>query len=278
MNFSLNFVIVRMNPVRLAGWRRRSFVSTKHKTMSTLNQKVVLVTGASGGIGAEISRQFARAGAKVVIHYAGRKEPADQLVSEIQKTGGEAFAVQADIRSAAEVKGLFDQGIARFGRIDVVVNNAGIMIAKLIRDITNEEFVNQVNINLTGAFFVLREAMARVSDNGSIIDISTSVNRIPIPTYGPYGATKSAIEHLTRVAAKEVGRGVRVNAVSPGPVDTELYRKDKSPELIARQAAMNPFNRIGEPIDIAPVVVFLATDEAHWISGQVIPVNGAMLS
>lgn len=246
--------------------------------MSRLNQKVALITGASGGIGAEISRQFAKAGAKVVVHYAGRKEPADAVVSEIQKAGGEAVAVQADIRNSEEVKGLFDAAIAKFGRIDIVVNNAGIMITKMMKDFTDEEFVNQVDINLNGAFFVLREAMTRVADNGSIIDISTSVNRVPIPTYGPYGATKSAIEHLTRVASKEVGRGIRVNAVSPGPVNTELYRNGKSAELIARQAAMNPFNRIGEATDIAPVVVFLATDEARWISGQVIPVNGAMLS
>ena len=264
--------------VRLRAIGRRSFVSTKQRVMSTLNQKVVLVTGASGGIGAEISRGFAKAGAKVIVHYAGRKEPAEQVVSDIQKAGGEAFAIQADIRSSAEVRSLFDRSIAQYGRIDVVVNNAGIMVAKLIKDFTDEDFINQVNINLNGAFFVLREAMARVADNGSIIDISTSVNRVPIPTYGPYGATKSAIEHLTKVAAKEVGRGIRVNAVSPGPVNTELYRKDKSPEMIARQAAMNPFNRIADPSDIAPVVVFLATDEAHWISGQVIPVNGAMLS
>ncbi|HWB90993.1 MAG TPA: SDR family oxidoreductase [Puia sp.] len=244
--------------------------------MSTLNQKVVLVTGASGGIGAEISRQFGRTGARVIVHYAGRKEPADKVVEEIKQTGGNAIAVQADIRNPAEVRALFDKGIAEFGRIDVVVNNAGIMVAKMIKDITDEEFLNQVAINLSGAFFVLKEAMARVADNGSIIDISTSVNRMAIPTYGPYGATKSAVEHLTKVASKEVGRGIRVNAVSPGPVNTELYLKGKSPELIARQAALTPFNRIGEPGDIAPVVVFLATDEAHWISGQIIPVNGAM--
>ena len=183
--------------------------------MSTLNQKIVLVTGASGGLGAEISREFAKAGAKLIVHFAGRQEPADKLVAEIKQAGGEAVAIQADVRKAAEVKSLFD---------------------------------------------------------------STSVNRAPIPGYGPYGATKSAVEHLTKVAAKEVGRGIRVNAVSPGPVNTELYTKGKTPELIARQAAMNPFNRIGETVDIAPVVVFLATDEAHWISGQVIPVNGAMLS
>jgi 3-oxoacyl-[acyl-carrier protein] reductase len=246
--------------------------------MSTLHQKVVLVTGASGGLGAAISREFAKAGAKLIVHFAGNQEPADKLVSEIKQAGGEAIAIRADVRKSAEVKGLFEKAIAQFGRIDVVVNNAGIMLTKPIVNFTDEEFTNQVDINLTGAFFVLREAMTRVADNGSIIDISTSVNRVPIPTYGPYGATKSAIEHLTKVAAKEVGRGIRVNAVSPGPVNTELYRNGKTPEMIARQAAMNPFNRIGEAVDIAPVVVFLATDEAHWISGQVIPVNGAMLS
>ena len=246
--------------------------------MSTLHQKVVLVTGASGGLGAEISREFAKAGATVVVHYAGRIEPADKLVAEIKQAGGDAFAIQADVRKSTEVKSLFEKAIAQYGRIDVVVNNAGIMVTKPIMAFTDEEFTNQVDINVNGAFFVLREAMTRVADNGVIINMSTSVNRTSIPTYGPYGATKSAIEHLTKVASKEVGRGIRVNAVSPGQVNTELFTKGKSPEVIARLAAMNPFNRIGETADIAPVFVFLATDEAHWISGQIIPVNGGMLS
>jgi 3-oxoacyl-[acyl-carrier protein] reductase len=246
--------------------------------MSTLNQKVVLITGASGGIGSEMSRQIAKAGARVIVHYSGRKEPADQLVQEIKELGSDAVAVQADVRNSAEVKKLFADGIAAFGRIDAVVNNAGIMITKPIKDFTDEDFINQVNINFNGAFFVLREAMTKIADNGVILNISTSVNRVPIPTYGPYGAIKSGVEHLTKVAAKEAGRGIRVNAVSPGPVMTELYTKGKSAETIRAQAALSPFNRIGEPADIAPVVVFLLTDEARWVSGQVIPVNGDMVS
>lgn len=246
--------------------------------MSTLKQKVVLVTGASGGIGAEISRQIAKAGAKVIVHYAGRKEPADKLVEEIKALGSDAIALQADVRNSSEIKQLFTDAIAKFGRIDAVVNNAGIMITKFIKDFSDDEFVNQMNVNFVGAFFVLREAMAKVVDNGVILNISTSVNRIPIPTYGPYGAIKSGVEHLTKVAAKEVGRGIRVNAVSPGPVMTELYTKGKSPEVIKYQAGLSPFNRIGEPGDIAPVITFLLSDDAHWISGQVIPVNGAMVS
>src|SRR5258708_12538678 len=167
--------------------------------MSTLSQKVVLVTGASGGIGAEISRQFAKAGAKVMVDNGGRKEPADQIVSDIQKAGGDAFAIQADMRKSTEIKDLFDRSIAQYGKIDIVVNNAGIMITKLLKDFTDEEFTRQVDVNITGAFFVLREAMARVADNGVIINMSTSVNRVSIPASGPSCAPQSPTPPPTNI-------------------------------------------------------------------------------
>ena len=245
--------------------------------MNTLTEKVILVTGASRGIGATIARKLANAGAKVIINYAGGKEAAEQVVSVIKQNGGDAIALQADVSKADEVKNLFDAAIAHYGRIDVLVNNAGIMITKLIKDTTDEDFTRQFDINVRGTFNTMREAATRLADKGSIINFSTSVNRIMLPSYGTYVATKAAVEQLTRVFSKEVGnRGINVNSVSPGPTNTELFTKGKSEELINRLASLSAFNRIGEPEDIARVVCFLASDEAKWISGQNIGVNGAM--
>jgi len=245
--------------------------------MSTLKDKIILVTGSSRGIGATIARQLAAAGAKVIVNYAGGKDAAQQVVSDIQQAGGDAIALQADVSKGTEVKALFDAAIAHYGRIDVLVNNAGIMINKLIKDTTDEEFTRQFDINVRGTFNTMREAATRLSDNGGIINFSTSVNRIMLPTYGTYVATKAAVEQLTRVFSKEVGaRGINVNSVSPGPTNTELFTNGKSDELIARLASLSAFNRIGEPEDIARVVVFLASDDAKWISAQNIGANGGM--
>jgi len=243
--------------------------------MSTLKGKTVLITGASGGIGSVLTREFAKAGAQVIVHYAGRKDPAQKLADEVVKGGGEAIVLQADVRRSAEVKKLFDDAIAKFGKIDVVVNTAGIMITKLIKDTTDEELDIQFDSNVNGTYYILREATAKLANNGSIINFSTSINRLMVPTYAAYAATKSAVETMSKVAAKEMGRGIRVNTVSPGPVNTELFTHDKTPEAIARLAAMSAFNRIGEPAEIAPLVLFLASDEAKWVSGQNIGVNGA---
>ena len=243
--------------------------------MSTLQGKTVLITGASGGIGSVLTREFAKAGAKVVVHYAGRKDPAQKLADEISKGGGEAIVLQADVRKSAEVKKLFDDAIAHYGKIDIVVNTAGLMITKLIKDTSDEDLAAQFESNVNGTYYILRESTAKLADNGSIINFSTSINRLMVPTYAAYAATKSAVETMSKVAAKEIGRGIRVNTVSPGPVNTELFIHDKTPETIARLASMSAFNRIGEPAEIAPVVLFLASDEAKWVSGQNIGVNGA---
>ncbi|WP_299285061.1 SDR family oxidoreductase [uncultured Mucilaginibacter sp.] len=245
--------------------------------MNTLSEKVVLVTGASRGIGAAIAKRLAEAGAKVIVNYAGSVEASEQVVNAIKQTGGDAIAIQADVSKAVEVERLFDDAISHFGRIDVLVNNAGIMITKLLKDTTDEDFTRQFDINVRGTFNTMRQAATRLADKGSIINFSTSVNRIMLPTYSTYVATKAAVEQLTRVFAKEVGtRGINVNSVSPGPTNTELFTKGKPQEVIDRSASLSAFNRLGEPDDIAKVVVFLASDEAKWISAQNIGANGAM--
>jgi 3-oxoacyl-[acyl-carrier protein] reductase len=245
--------------------------------METLNGKVVLVTGASRGIGATIANQIAEAGAKVIINYSGGKDAADKVVAQIIANGGEAIAVQADVSKTDEVKNLFDAAIAHFGKIDVLVNNAGIMITKLIKDTTDEDFTRQFDINVKGTFNTMREAATRLENNGSIINFSTSVNRIMLPSYATYVATKAAVEQLTRVFSKEIGsKGINVNSVSPGPTNTELFTNGKPQEVIDRLASLSAFNRLGEPDDIAKVVVFLASDNAKWITAQNIGVNGGM--
>ncbi|WP_291142173.1 SDR family oxidoreductase [Flavobacterium sp. UBA7680] len=245
--------------------------------MENLKNKVVLITGSSRGIGAAIALKVSQAGAKVIINYAGSKEPAEKLAQEIISNGGQALAIKADVSNSAEVKNLFDESIAHFGKIDVLINNAGIMITKLIKDTTDEDFDRHFNINVKGTFNTMREAATKLADNGSIINFSTSVNRIMLPGYATYVATKSAVEQLTRVFSKEIGsRGINVNSVSPGPTNTELFTNGKSEEVIARLASLSAFNRIGETDDIANVVVFLASDEAKWVNAQNIGVNGGM--
>ncbi|PUZ25560.1 3-ketoacyl-ACP reductase [Chitinophaga parva] len=243
----------------------------------TLSNKVILVTGASRGIGATIATAAAAAGAKVIVNYAGSKDAADKVVANIIAAGGDALALQADVSKAAAVKALFDNAIAHYGRMDVLINNAGVVVYKLIKDTTDEDFERQFDINVKGTFNTLREAATHLADNGSVINFSTSVNRLMMPTYGTYAATKAAVEHLTRIFAKEVGaRGINVNSVSPGPTNTELFTFGKSEEVIARLASLSAFNRIGDPADIAKVVLFLAGDDAKWVSGQNIGINGGM--
>lgn len=237
---------------------------------------MALVTGASRGIGAAIAQRLATEGAKVIVNYAGSHEKAEEVVEAIQSNGGEAIAIQADVSNPEEVKTIFIQAIVHFKKVDVLVNNAGVMITKPVNHTTNEDFDHQFNVNVKGVFNTLREAYTKLEDNGSIINLSTTVNRLILPTYGVYAATKSAVEQLTRVFSKEIGRGINVNTVAPGPVNTELFMKDKPAAMVERLASMNPFGRIGEPNDIAEIIVFLASDAAKWMNAQNIGANGGM--
>jgi len=245
--------------------------------MKSLQDKVAIITGASRGIGAEIAKAIAQAGASVVINYTNNHSAADLIVSEIKNLGGNAIPVRADVSDSVEVRALFDAAITHFGKIDILINNAGTAIFKAIQDTSDEELDHIFAINVKGTFYCLREAATRLSNGGRIINISSSVTRLILPTYGAYAATKGAVEQLTRVFAREMGsRGITVNSISPGPTNTELFLEGKSEETIQRLAAMSALGRIGETEDIARVVLFLASEEAVWVTGQNIGVNGGI--
>lgn len=244
--------------------------------MSEIN-KVALVTGSSRGIGAVIAQRLAGDGFKVVVNYARGAGSAQELVDRIAAAGGQAIAVQADISDPAAVAAMFDTAERSFGGIDVAVNNAGIMRLAPIVEFADDTFDQTVAINLKGTFNVAREAGRRLREGGRIINLSSSVIGMRLPSYGVYIATKAAVEGLTQVLAQEMrGRGITVNAVAPGPTATDLFLDGKSPELVDRMAKMNPLERLGQPEDIARVVSFLAGSEGAWVNGQTLRANGGM--
>ena len=245
--------------------------------MSSLSGKVAIVTGSSRGIGARIATRLAQVGAGVVVNYAGRRDAAEQVVQSIEAGGGRALAVQGDVSKPQDVRVLFDAAVERFGRVHILVNNAGIILYKRLDQTTDDEFDRLFAVNVKGVFNALREASRRLEDGGRIINFSSSTTRLMLPTYASYCATKAAVEQLTRIFAKEVGqRGITVNVVSPGPTNTELFTEGKSEADIQRMAAMAALGRIGQPEDIANLVLFLAGDEAGWISAQNIGANGGL--
>lgn len=239
--------------------------------------RVALVTGGSRGIGAAISERLAADGYAVVVNYAGRQDEAAQVVARIRASGGEAHALQADVSDNTAVEQLFDAIESRYGGIDVLVNNAGVMHLSAIAQFDDAEFDRLVNINLKGSFNAMRQAARRVRDGGRIINFSTSVIGLRQEGYGVYAATKAAVEALTGVLSKELrGKSITVNAVAPGPTATDLFLDGKSPELIDRLAKLNPLERLGTPEDIANVVSFLASPQGSWVNGQILRANGGM--
>jgi len=245
--------------------------------MNNHTTRVALVTGASRGIGAAVAKRLAADGYAVAVNYAGNEAAANATVAAIEQAGGRALAVRADVASAADVKAMFATIEAALGRVDVLVNNAGILPYVTIAETTDDQFERTMAINVTGTFNTMREAATRLNDGGRIVNFSTSVLHMAPPTYGVYAATKGAVEALTRVFAKELrGRGITCNAVAPGPVATELFLNGKSEELIQQIAKSAPLERLGQPEDIAGVVAFLAGPDGAWVNGQVLRANGGM--
>ena len=241
-------------------------------------RKVAIVTGASRGIGAAIARRLARDGMNVLVNFAGNVREAEALVREIEKEDGQAITAQADVRDPAAVARMFDAAEAAFGGVDVLVNNAGIMKLATLAETDDATFDSQVAINLKGSFNTLREASRRLRNGGRIINFSTSIVGMLLPTYAVYAATKAGVEAMTSILAKELrGRNVTVNAIAPGPTATDLFLKGKSPELIDRMAKMPPLERLGSPEDIAAAVSFLAGPDGAWINGQTLRANGGIV-
>lgn len=245
--------------------------------MKKLENKVIIVTGSSKGIGREVAILLAKNGASIVVNHSNSDQEAAATMTEIIQNGGKAIVVKADVSNKNEVVQLFDKAIKAYGKIDVLVNNAGTMISKKLKDATQDDFTKQFEVNVRGVFNTLQEADSKLADHGNIINFSSSTTKLMLPTYAIYSATKAAVEQMTRVFSKEIGRGISVNSIAPGATETELFLNGKLQKQIETLSAMNAFNRLAKPIDIAKVVLFLASDDSKWISGQVIGANGALV-
>lgn len=240
-----------------------------------LTGKVAIVTGGSRGIGRAIVIKLCGLGAEVIINYASDRSSAEELSRTVIANGDKAHVVRADVSKVEEIEKLFESVITLYGRLDILVNNAGVATYKAIADFSEDEFDTLMNLNLKGLFFCCREAARVMADNGCIINIGSTVTRVMLPTYGAYAATKGAVEQITKVLAKELGpRAIRVNTLSPGPVDTELFRAGKTDEQIRQLAGLAALGRIGTPEDIADMVGLLVDPQAGWVTGQNILVNG----
>ncbi len=248
--------------------------------MAKLNGKVAVVTGASKGIGAGIATALAREGASVVVNYASDRTGADRVVDTVAAAGGKAIAIKADVASKADMERLFAEAKHAYGTVDILVNNAGVYGFAPLDAITEEDFHRHFNTNVLGLLLASQEAARQFGpDGGSIINISSVVTRLAPPTSAVYSATKGAVDAITHVLAKELGpRNIRVNAINPGIVITEgTHTAGIAGGDFERQAVLQtPLGRAGQPDDISPVAVFLASDDSRWVTGETLVVSGGM--
>jgi 3-oxoacyl-[acyl-carrier protein] reductase len=248
--------------------------------MGKLTGKVAVVTGASKGIGAGIAKGLAAEGAAVVVNYASSKEGADRVVAEIVGKGGKAIAVQGDVSKAADVKRLFEATKKAFRRLDVLVNNAGVYQFVPLDEVTEDEFHREFNTNVLGLILATQEAARHFGpEGGSVINIGSVVTTTTPPSSVVYTATKGAVDMVTRVLAKELGpRKIRVNSINPGGVETEGVHRAGiiGSDFEKLMVAATPLGRLGQPDDVAPVAVFLASEDSAWITGEFLVASGGM--
>lgn len=246
-------------------------------TPETNGRRVAIVTGGSRGIGRETAQRLSKDGFAIVVNYAGNQAEADAAVKSITDTGGEAIAVRADVADETAVAALFDAAEQEFGGIDVVVHAAGVMILSPLVELDLEVLDRMHRTNVRGTFVIDQQAARRVRPGGTIVNFSSSVVKLALPSYAAYAASKGAVEAITLILARELrGRDVTVNAVAPGPTATALFLDGKDDETIARMAAQPPLERLGTPADIAEVIAFLA-GPGHWVNGEVLYANGGIV-
>jgi 3-oxoacyl-[acyl-carrier protein] reductase len=245
-----------------------------------LAEKVAVVTGASKGIGAEIAKHLAAEGAAVVVNYASSKEGADRVVDEITKRGGKAIAVQADVAKKKDIERLFTETKKAFGRLDILVNNAGVYKFEPLEAVTADEFHREFNTNVLGLILATQEAVKHFGlEGGSVINIGSGATVLTPPMTVVYTGTKGAVDVITQVLAKELGpKKIRVNSINPGGVETEGFHAMgfSGSDFEKQMIAQTPLGRLGQPRDIAPVAVFLASSDAAWITGEVLGVTGGL--
>jgi 3-oxoacyl-[acyl-carrier protein] reductase len=247
--------------------------------MSKLKGKVAVVTGASKGIGAAIAKSLAAEGASVVVNYASSKSGARTVVDSITAAGGKAVAVGGDVSKASEAEGIIDAAIKNYGRLDILVNNSGVYEFSPIEGVTEEQFHKMFNINVLGLLLTTKAALKHIGEGGSIINVGSIVSRVTPPASAVYTGTKGAVDAITGVLARELGpKKIRVNTINPGMVETEgvhsagVIGSDFEKALVAQ----TPLGRVGQPGDISSVAVFLASDDAGWLTGEQLLVGGGL--
>lgn len=253
----------------------------KSQKSRELTGKVAIITGAARNLGRGCAEALARNGADIVIHYhtAGSKADAEETARLVRSNGVRAILVSGDLSKVNNIKRMFDETFKAFGRVDIVVNNAGKIVKKPVAQITEDDYDSVFGINSKGSFFVMQEAARRIADNGRIINIGSSLVGATTGLYSVYAGSKASMEHFTRALAKEIGgRGVTVNMVAPGAFDTPFFRGPETPETIAYISRGSVAGRLGKVDDMVPLIEFLALPRSQWITAQTIFINGGYLA